>query len=306
MLARTHPLASRMAAITASLGAALAVTGCGGAGGGPSFAPAPPAAIPGFDVMADADYAPLSSEAAFVEDGHNLRITVDRDAGTYTVWTDDPSLAASSLTFAMASPEPGLMSGRTSETLPDGTQVDHWLGIYKDRTFALRHSAVGHWSYTVHAPGEDPRDWTYHDEFFVLGERTPASAVPVTGTATYGGNLSVDGCDCSLDASLTADFGAGEISAIVGWSPIHVPLTDNAARLNLSGSGPITGATFAFPLTGSAFVFSLEEDISWTEDASGSLAGAFFGPAAEEAGAVISVTFPSYPGSVEGAFALAR
>lgn len=299
----THPV--RTAITSIAFVAAFALAGCGAAGSRSSFAPPPPPPVIGFDVMADAEYAPLSTQSVIdPDDRHHLTITVDRDAGTYTLTTDDPAILLSTVSYAMKSVNDFITSARADEVMPDGTRIETSLFLYKDSPERLlRHTLLAQWNYRSLSPGGGEEDWVEQTYYLVIGNPTLASAMPVTGTATYsGGNFAQD-CDCWSSATLTADFGTGVLDA-----SIEVPwdqFVGGAAAFHLRGSGAISGASFAFPLTGTADIYS-GDALLRTEGASGALAGAFYGPAAEEAGAVFTAASPSLPYVYQGAFAIAR
>jgi hypothetical protein len=137
-----------------------------------------------------------------------------------------------------------------------------------------------------------PTDWFAEPGatgVFVVGYQTPVGAVPGAGTATYTGRaegtafFKRDGNATSVSltggsASFTADFGArsvvGNVTGLkaegIGWN-------------NIAFSSSITGNTFS----GSTSVTSAPGGVaSLTGDATGTIEGRFFGPVAQEAGAV--------------------
>lgn len=138
-------------------------------------------------------------------------------------------------------------------------------------------------------------DYTEGDYVFVVhGDRTPQSAVLATGTATYTGHMGalefptdaavLDGDPAVMwyegDTTLTADFGNAEVAGRF----------DNLQRRpgDASTLGAVSGeVTFNAMIDGSQFA---ADDVTGTGDmtgfAGGSTRGAFYGPAAEEAGGV--------------------
>jgi hypothetical protein len=154
---------------------------------------------------------------------------------------------------------------------------------------------AGSWSNDIpESPWDYGGDLSKHG-VFVAGYETPASAMPTTGSATYTGYA--DGrmyvpieftdalpCECQEvgvqgDALLTANFGArtvtGELTNMyrIWWdeSPWnHVTFTSTIAGNAFSGTTHVTAAA----------------ELGMGANATGSIEGKFFGPAAQEAGAV--------------------
>lgn len=126
---------------------------------------------------------------------------------------------------------------------------------------------------------------------FVTGYRTPAGSVPTTGTATYTGSTegrvmypnvgSLGGVGVgylSGNATLEANFGGGSITGSL--TNMSGP---GGAWNSVSLAGAISGGNF----TGTSAASSSPGTLgSLSGSASGTLAGTFFGPGAEELGAV--------------------
>lgn len=158
----------------------------------------------------------------------------------------------------------------------DWTSTGYWSG------------GCGHWDY-----GCDPG--VSHAGIFVIGYQTPASDMPSVGTATYSGSAEghmyvplsfVDALPCKCqavpvqgDASFTADFGArtitGELTNMVRiwW--------DESAWNNVLFSSTIAGNSFSGTTRVTAGL-----ELGMAGNAAGSIEGRFFGPSAQEAGAV--------------------
>jgi hypothetical protein len=133
---------------------------------------------------------------------------------------------------------------------------------------------------------------------FVAGYETPASAMPTTGTATFQGGAvgsmfspasTSNGlpCHCAESslggtATFTADFGARsldgtltDMGVLVGWDGDTVPWNDVAFTSTIAGNG-FSGTTRVTSAPAGAMGMN----------ATGTLEGKFFGPSAQEAGAV--------------------
>jgi hypothetical protein len=189
-------------------------------------------------------------------------------------------------------------------TLDDGTEVRVFLeSTDKSTTGAgeeLLWTAYGAWSV-------DPSDYSFtYGADFVTGAETPDANMPTSGTATFNGfvqgtatvrdgpNLRV--ASLQGDATLTADFadgtisgGAPSINAIpLGELPLpQGPLTPGPSQ---EWNSLLFAGTFAQGLnsfSGTTSVGSAPgNSYSLSEDATGYFSGMFYGPAADELGAV--------------------
>ena len=130
---------------------------------------------------------------------------------------------------------------------------------------------------------------------YVTGYKTPASAVPISGSATYNGKtqgyifypLTGGHYDTGIgisslygDASLQANFGTGNITGSL-TNMTH----DGGTWNNVALAGSITGGVNAF--SGTAAVTSTPGGAgTLNSTGAGNFVGMFFGPGAEELGAV--------------------
>lgn len=141
----------------------------------------------------------------------------------------------------------------------------------------------GRWSDTY------PGDWNStnggrRDGVFVLGYATPVAAVPTGGTANYGGTaagsvyLPTGGLPLSGSASLVADFGTATVTGtLTGMTAASAPWND------IRFSSSIVGNSFS----GNAQVTSAPGGTaSLGLGGTGTIQGLFFGPLANEIGAV--------------------
>lgn len=165
----------------------------------------------------------------------------------------------------------------------------------------LSHVSLGEWAWKSVTIGSDGRWLAMTDSgsvYFVAGDRTPTAQIPVSGTATYTArSLGVD-TDASNDfwygasavIGLTADFGQRTMAAQLNRD--YYIDGDNIGGytatwgMDVSGKGAIaTSGDFAIPLIGTLFSDANSKPLAVT----GSLNGAFFGPAAEQVGGVFAV-----------------
>jgi hypothetical protein len=132
----------------------------------------------------------------------------------------------------------------------------------------LSYVAMGEWAWgtvTVKADGTATPTGDTNSVRFVYGDRTPASGIPASGTATYDAHTLGQ-----LPFALTADFGQRSISTEISQASIF----------DVSGSAPFSNdGSFDIPLTGTA----------GSQAASGTMDGAFFGPHAEQVGGVVGI-----------------
>jgi hypothetical protein len=138
---------------------------------------------------------------------------------------------------------------------------------------------------------------------FVFGYETPASAMPATGTASYSGlatgsvfkqgNGTIIETQVTGTGNLSANFSSGQVTGALvsmqqndgfGFSPSHnLQWNDVALNANIApGSNRFSGTTAATSAPGTGF--------SLAGSATGHIDGAFYGPAAQNVGAVWSLS----------------
>jgi hypothetical protein len=148
--------------------------------------------------------------------------------------------------------------------LPDGQEISESLTF----DVGLSYVAMGEWSWgtvSVSADGAAAPTGDKSSIYFAYGDRTPASGIPVAGTATYDAHTLG-----KLPFTLTADFGSRSISTEIS----------QASLFDVSGSSPFSNdGSFVIGLSGTA----------GSQPATGTMDGAFFGPEAEQVGGVFSV-----------------
>ena len=138
-----------------------------------------------------------------------------------------------------------------------------------DYDIGYSYVAMGEWSWQVLDLDGNPAGES-GSLLFVNGDRTPASGIPVSGTATYDARTLGANSNSSIPLSLTADFGQRSISTEIS----------RASMFDVSGSAPFANdGSFEIPLSGTA----------GAQAATGNMDGAFFGPQAEQVGGTFSV-----------------
>lgn len=141
--------------------------------------------------------------------------------------------------------------------------------------------------------------WDYDDVVgrfgaFVTGYETPAAAVPTTGTATYAGlaegvvffpgiSPGTSHCACNIvtltgNAAFNANFGTRNVSgSLTGMTAGGAAWNDVAFNSTIAGNA-FSGTTSVTSAPGGP--------ASMLANAAGTVEGKFFGPAAQEAGAL--------------------
>ncbi len=195
----------------------------------------------------------------------------------------------------------------------DGGEAWLWTltdGFGKNPEF--NHFDVKGWSFNDQVSGGNYSGVSTND-LIVHGDRTPSSAIPTTGTATYSGRMGAASfptddavfTSSSLhieyrgDVTLTADF---VNSGVAG------ELTNLDSRMGRGSYSSTTGgATFNAAITGNLITAT---DLSGTGDLAGyqngNVHGAFFGPATEEAAGIFDAHDQSANRVLRGWFGTAK
>ena len=168
--------------------------------------------------------------------------------------------------------------------------------------------AMGEWSWrVVDLNGAAAGD--FGDLLFVNGDRTPASGIPVTGTATYDARtlaLLSNGGTPGIPFTLTADFGQRIMSTRIdqNYQYNSDPSGDPILGIHVGGSSPFSNdGLFDVPLSGTVNYADTNSRITPpTESVTGMMNGAFFGPHAEQVGGTFSLGRPDNTLLVQDAF----
>lgn len=205
-----------------------------------------------------------------------------------------------------------LLSQRYSTALPDQTSITvngKILDYELKYDIGLSFVSLGAWNWESFEPRERGGNLIEGGIVrFVHGDRTPAAAIPTSGTASYTATTlaSSDGDYVTgfgyfvdhpaLRFALTADFGQSSISTRINQAFNNAScgdcFTEVTPGLDLSGTGSMArSGNFNIPLTGTMTSY-VQGDLSApvaTFAVSGALDGAFFGPHAEQIGGVFAV-----------------
>ena len=203
-------------------------------------------------------------------------ITSQQD-GTVTV----VSAGAHSTSFRVVIPSIGMDEVFSANTDPRGFQGDTAF-------WGLNYVALGEWAHW--AAG---RTTAITESLF--GYQTPVSAIPTTGAAQFSGWATATvfkGTDTGFyvdgTASVSVDFGSGKITgALTNMTASRI--SGGAPWNDVSLSGTIGAGTNTF--TGTTAVTSVpNSSYSLSGSATGRLQGGFFGPGAENIGALWTLT----------------
>jgi hypothetical protein len=192
----------------------------------------------------------------------------------------------------------GATRGSFSQKQP--FSADKNLASFVAYDLGYSYVSMGEWEwYFVHFDGGTAGG--FGQLFFVNGERTPPSGIPVSGTATYDAHsfaLMSEDLTPGIPFSLTADFGQRSISTRIDQDYRYQPNGDlldyPAPGIHVGGSAPFTSnGTFSIPLTGTANYsggYPLNTpQMPPTQQVTGAMNGAFFGPHAEQVGGTFSL-----------------
>ena len=192
-----------------------------------------------------------------------------------------------------------------------------WFWSDTDGLFAgaaeFDHFDVKGWGFQEREnPGDDTE--TEANRFLVHGNRTPASAMPASGTADYEGRLravevSTDRALASHGSSATWFDGTVNLGVDFGASTVTGSFTGLERRTGSSGTpaSATGGATFNATISAGGFTAGdLTGTGVLTGYSGGNVGGAFFGPSAEEAAGVFSAANPSANRILNGWFGTDR
>lgn len=289
---------------------ALALAGCGGGSGGVSFIPPPPMQTPTptpTPTPHATGLAVISAPARGSTGAGLIPIFATVGGPNFTTPLAGQVLPMLQTTVVLDAtsikPDASLNSaGGIVTASPNSISIE--IGVFSAQPDASGYSdldwtRVGYWS-----TGDI---WDYwedvvrHRGVFVAGYETPGSAMPTSGSATYSGNASgsvfypvaqgsgAGPCNCdetyvSGTGTLTANFGTRVLAGSLTGMMTQRPGDDGRVPWNdIAFTGTITGNGFSGD---SRVTTSPSGYASLGSGATGTLEGKFFGPHAEEAGAV--------------------
>lgn len=241
----------------------------------------------------------------------NVTAITDAGATITTVIPDDPDGDVEVL-FTIKDPQMGIQdvvleedpnAPQLTATLPDGRVVRVTLDQTDRSSDAVdgELSWVAYGAWNVSGTGNTSQTATY----YVTGAETPDGNMPTSGTATFDGFVignvalpdgqNIKAASLQGDASMTVDFASG---AITGGAP---NITATPLGTVMPGTAPTVGPaeawnglTFAGSMTAGINAFSGTTAVSsapgnaysLSSEAAGFFSGLFYGPNANELGAV--------------------
>ncbi len=174
--------------------------------------------------------------------------------------------------------------GTIRESLSGTTPVNDLDGFPYSTFTGLKYAASSRW---LTATGNGPNT-QYQIEDFIFGLRTPDAAVPRTGTASYAIGVSGVAADSDfVNLALISGFGALNANLATGALTLNgqIKATED---YNIAGRArQVRGGTFSGSgtISSSANSFSGSFNFDGLGTYTGTMAGAFFGPGAEEVAA---------------------
>jgi hypothetical protein len=311
--------------IASSIALAVGLSGCGGGGTSMASIPPPPAAptptptptptaasisAPARAIAPNANLFPQAAAGGPTIQAHLstvfplLETVVSIAPGIVTAGTSTMNAGA---TLASTAPgtsykldvgNPALgVANVVLNPSPSGSatvfQAD--LGVGSTAFLDIANPATSNLSWTSYGFWDVHATTSYTNTAFVTGYATPAATMPVSGTATYQGSVigeafhpdaaGIDGTDfyqLTGDASLQANFGSGTIAGSLNMNSKSFE-GETFPWNSVSLLGSIAGGQFS----GTSAVTSAPANSgSLSAAATGTFAGMFFGPNAQELGAV--------------------
>lgn len=204
------------------------------------------------------------------------------------------SISASSTVSWSINPN-GYIRGVFQEAPPFAADTSHGVGLVVDPGYS--YVSMGYWAWPVILNGNPTQATNFGELLFVNGDRTPASGIPVSGTATYDAHTllmrSSSGAE-GIPFTLTADFGQRTIGTRIDQDFQNYGSTadpDPIQGIHVSGSAPFSNdGSFDIPLTGTVnYSYQNQSVPPPSQAATGDMNGAFFGPHAEQVGGIFSL-----------------
>jgi hypothetical protein len=216
--------------------------------------------------------------------------TISGDQGaTATVTSTVSSPGTSPTTWQLTIPSLGVNATLNFQVNPANTLCDTFCG--------LSYVVMGTWLQRANQPSNTGT--LQNVAPFVFGYETPQTAMPTSGTAAFSGqagsvnatiykpvNGEIQEAYASGTPSISVNFGSGSVSGSftqMRMSNSQLPWNDVSVAGNIAmGTNKFSGTTAATSAPGTL--------MSLSGSATGSINGAFYGPAAQNLGAVWSLS----------------
>jgi len=193
----------------------------------------------------------------------------------------------------------GYTRGTFSDGPPFAAGTTNGVGLYLDPGYS--YVSMGYWAWPVILTDNPTHATNFGQLLFVNGDRTPASGIPASGTATYDAHtliMTSSSGSSGIPFTLTADFSQRTIATQISQDfrnnggPGPDPMDFSPIQgIHVAGSAPFSSnGLFEIPLSGTVnFAYEYVSAIPPSQAAFGSLNGAFFGPHAEQVGGTFSI-----------------
>ncbi|WP_193378008.1 hypothetical protein [Sphingomonas elodea] len=241
----------------------------------------------GTDASAIAANYPANSAGTVTASSPTISVAFDAVTGNYTVTSGNRSQI-----FRPADKDTANSSAQLTilqRTVGDTTDSLTLTNTGTSGPYRYQYVGAGFWQRTVQSGGA----LSGTVDAFTYGVRTPISAVPRTGLASYAVDL------------IAVQAYPAELASLAGTGQLDVDFT--GGNLSISGSGRslglVQGRTVVFDFLGRATLASASNQFTGTMSLSsfgesGSLAGRFYGPGAEEIGATFAATSNTSDGAI--------
>lgn len=285
-------------------GACFALTACGGGGSGVASTPAPPSSPAPTPTPTNSTITDLQASQAFAVDGATANAQIDLTAKTVTNGSSAPSsiqvsydatnksytvsTSGRSQSFQPGDVQAGTATGETRYAKVGSGTNDYLTLVTTPYTGANsnRYVGLGYWQRNVLTPGTQSTSF----DAFVYGLDTPAGAVPRTGTGGFVtdnfGFVSIPGrapLAFTGSGTFSVDLALGTFAsnAYVYEYELTSPRAQSGGSIQLVAGGHLG--------SGNGFTGNLAYSDTYAV-MSGTIAGRFFGPNAQEVGASFSAS----------------
>ena len=225
--------------------------------------------------------------------GSLFSYTLNASAG---IFPGDTDLLNAAPAYWAIDPNGFLRSG-SYQIQPFSADTNLRIGTFLDVGYS--YVSMGDWQWSLVDLQGNPGGRQSGDLLFVSGDRTPASAIPISGTATYDAHtllMRSSSGSPGIPFTLTADFGQRTISTRIdqdfnNWDDGDPMNSDPIQGIHVDGSAPFSNdGSFDIPLTGTVnYSYQNLPAPPASQAATGDMNGAFFGPNAEQVGGTFSL-----------------
>jgi hypothetical protein len=279
--------------------AALSLAGCGGGGsggGGPAGDPMP-------QTLGFTSFSAVQPNQTVAMSGMSQTVNGNNTATAVTSATFggvDTASTSVQLTYDAAKTLSGIAVASSDASISfskgagDSISCSSGSCLASDatgnRTVVMADAQVRGWNYQTFGIWANAPIGPYQSNAFSVGNATPGTAVPLTGNASFTGLA----LGLYIDASGTVFATAANMSANVNFSARSIGFATSSTTVQNVTTGTVasnTGLNLAGNLAYGAGSSQFSGSVVTSNGAlSGSTAGQFYGPAAEELGGIYSLS----------------